>query len=104
MLQILFLHSMIDSPVAANIYYLLAELKISTLSFVNNWFSGSFSSEPSYYDTPLKIKSLFIDYVFLRNVGQIFTVIVVYFCFWFLFLILGNKRVVSHKVWHSFFH
>lgn len=23
-------------------------------------------------------------------------------CFWLVFLLLGNNRVVSHKVWHSF--
>ena len=45
MLQLLFLHSLIDSPVSANIYYLLVQLRLSTLNFVTNWFSSSFSTQ-----------------------------------------------------------
>lgn len=104
MLQLLFLHSLVDSPVSANIYYLLARLRISTLSFVTNWFAGSFPNTTVYYDTPLKIDDTCIDYIFLRNVGQIFVVVVIYASFWFLFLLLGNKRLIGHKIWHSFLH
>ena len=104
MLQLLFLHSMIDSPVSANIYYLLVGLKISTLSFISNWFSSSFPELTQYYDTPLKIQDACIDYIFLRNVGQIYVMGVVFFSFFFVFLILGNKRILSHKIWHSFFN
>ena len=32
-----------------------------------------------------------------------FVVMVIYASFWFVFLMLGNKRLVSHKVWHGFF-
>ena len=102
MLQLLFLHSLIDSPVSANIYYLLVGLKISTLNFVTNWFSTSFTSYSVYYDTPLKIQDACTDYLFLRNVGQIYMMMVVFACFWFVFLILGNNRIIKHKIWHSF--
>lgn len=103
-LQLIFLHCLIDSPVPANIYYLLVNLRSSTLHFITNWFTSSFPSSSAYYDTPLKIQDTCTDYLFLRNVGQIFVIVVVAICFWFVFLLLGNKKVVSHKVWHSFFN
>ena len=102
MLQLLFLHSLIDSPVSANIYYLLVQLRLSTLNFVTNWFSSSFSTHALYYDTPLKIQDACVDYIFLRNVGQIYMMIVVFACFWFVFLILGNNKIIKDKIWHSF--
>ena len=102
MLQLLFLHSLVDSPVSANIFYLLINLRISTLNFVTNWFGDSFPATTTYYDTPLLIKDVCTDYIFLRNVGQIFVVMVIYASFWFVFLMLGNKRLISHKIWHSF--
>jgi hypothetical protein len=102
MLQLLFLHCMVNSPVSANIYYLLAGLQNSTLLFINNWFSGSFPNPSPYYTVPLVIASTCTDYIFLRNVGQIFILIIILACFWLLFLVLGNKRIVTHKVWHSF--
>lgn len=101
-LQLLFLHCLVDSPISANLYYPLKGLKNSTLNFITNWFKDSFSNSNVYYDTPLKIRDACLDYVFLRNVGQIYVVIVVLACFWFVFLILGNKKIISHKVWHSF--
>ena len=103
MLQMLFLHCLIDSPAPANMYYLLQTLRLSTLNFVTNWFSGMFPSTIVYYDTPTKIYDTCIDYIFLRNVGQIFTLIVVMAVFAFIFLILSNKRIMCNKVWHSFF-
>ena len=104
MLQLLFLHSLIDSPVSANIYYFLIGFRISTLNFITNWFKTSFPSRTPYYDTPLKIQDTCIDYIFLRNVGQIYVIIVVFICFWFTFLILGNNKIIKHKIWHSFLH
>lgn len=101
-LQLLFLHCLVDSPISANLYYPLRGLQSSTLNFITNWFKDSFSTQSVYYDTPLKIQDACIDYIFLRNVGQVFVVMVVLACFWFLFLILGNKKIVSHKLWHSF--
>ncbi len=102
MLQLLFLHCMINSPIPANLYYILAALRISTLNFITNWFTNAFSSLSPYYDLPLKVADICTDYIFLRNLGQIFTMIVVLACFWIVFLLLGNKRVVPHKIWHSF--
>lgn len=102
-LQLIFLHCLISAPVSANIYYLLAGLKISTLNFIKNWFSSFFPTPSPYYDVPLTIKTALVDYIFLRNVGQIFVMIVVMFCFWLVFLILGNKRIMKHKIWLNFF-
>ncbi len=102
-LQILFLHCLINSPVSANIYYLLAGLKITTLNFIKNWFSSFFPTPSPYYDVPLTVKTALVDYIFLRNVGQIFVIIVVAICLWFVFLILGNKKIMKHKIWFSFF-
>ena len=103
-LQLFFLHSLINAPVSANIYYLLAGLKISTLNFITNWFGSSFPSPSPYYDVPLIIKNALVDYIFLRNVGQILVMIVVALCFWFVFLMLGNKRIMRHKIWFGFFN
>lgn len=102
-LQLLFLHCLISAPVSANIYYLLAGLKISTLNFITNWFRSYFANPSPYYDVPLVIKNTLVDYIFLRNVGQIFVMIVVFICFWFVFLMLGNKRIMLHKIWFGFF-
>jgi hypothetical protein len=103
LLQLLFLHCLIDSPISANLYYLLSHLKLATLSFTTNWFSSSFPTPSPYYSIPLKIKDNCVDYIFLRNVGQIFVYIVILACFWVVFLLLGNKRIVTHKIWLSFF-
>ena len=102
MLQLLFLHCLINAPVPANLYYFLSALRPSTLNFITNWFRNAFPSLSPYYDVPLKIADTCTDYIFLRNLGQIFTMIVVLVPFWLLFLLLGNKRIVTHKVWHSF--
>jgi hypothetical protein len=72
------------------------------LGFVVNWFKGYFPGKAVYYDTPQKIVDVFVDYVFLRNVGQIFVLIVILGSLWFVFLLLENKRIVSHKIWHKF--
>jgi magnesium-transporting ATPase (P-type) len=101
-LQIYFLHCLASVGVPANLYYFLLQLKLSLLPFLDNWFSPYLPVKSLYYDTPPKLGDVFVDYVFLRNLGQIFLLMVVLACFWFVFLILGNKRVVSHKVWHSF--
>lgn len=101
-LQIYFLHCLASVGVPANLYYFLLQLKLSLLPFLENWFSPYLPEKSLYYDTPPKVGDVFVDYIFLRNVGQIFLLVVVLACFWFVFLILGNKRVVQHKVWHSF--
>jgi len=101
-LQLLFLHCLINVQVPANLYYFLLQLQPSTFGFIINWFSKYLPVVAVYYDTPQKIADVFIDYVFLRNVGQIFVLIVILGVFWFIFLILGNKRILPHKIWHRF--
>jgi hypothetical protein len=101
-LQLLFLHCLINVQVPANLYYLLVQLKPSLLGFVKNWFSAYFPTTAAYYDTPQKIVDVFTDYIFVRNVGQVFTLMVVLGTFWFVFLLLGNRRVITHKIWHKF--
>ncbi len=50
-----------------------------------------------------KIADVFIDFNFLRHLGQVLFFIVLFAGFWFLFLFLSNKRLVGNKTWHSFF-
>jgi len=73
------------------------------LEFTTNWFDSYFTTKSLYYDIPPKIVDIFVDFVFLRNLGQIFVFIVIFACFWAIFMLLGNKRLIPHKIWQPFF-
>ena len=103
MLQILLFHCLIAAGIPANLYYFLFQAKESTFDFVQNWFKGNLPAASPYYDTPLKVADVFVDEVFLRHMGQLFVLAVILGCFWFVFLILGNKRIMTHKIWQGFF-
>jgi len=101
-LQIMFFHCAIDVNVPANLFHFLKNMSYSTFHFIDNLFKSNFPIRSPYYSSPLKFIDVFVDEIFLRNMGQIFIWIFVLAILAFIFLILGNKRVVSHKIWHSF--
>jgi len=90
-MQVLFFHSMINVQVPANIYYFLLELKLSVFDFVTNWFSPYFDDKSVYWDTSIKLANIFVDYIFLRNLGQIFVFIAIFAILWLIFAILSRK-------------
>jgi hypothetical protein len=101
-LQVFFFHCAIAVNAPPNIYYFLLQMKEATLSFAKNWFASSLPEASPYYSTPLKVADVFIDEIFLRHLGQFFLLLVVLACFWFVFLILGNRRIMKHKIWQGF--
>ncbi len=100
--QIMFFHAIIDVNIPASLYYYFLELKLSIFQFLPNWFSANFSSEITlHWSSSQKTIDIFTDFNFLRNQGQIFIQIVILAFMWALFMILSNKRVIEHKIWHS---
>ena len=68
-----------------------------------NFFSSFLLPSQSYHPAPQKIIDTFVDYNFLRHLGQIFFFIIVFTGIWLLFLFLSNKRLISNKTWHGMF-
>jgi hypothetical protein len=102
-LQVFLFHCLIAVGVPANIYFFLLQMRSSTLDFVENWFAGGLPATSPYYSTPLKVVDVFIDEIFLRHLGQLFVLLVILGCFWFVFLILSSKHIMRNKIWQGFF-
>lgn len=68
-----------------------------------NFFSSYLSPSKSYHPASQKVIDIFVDFNFLRHVGQIFFFIVVFGVIWLIFLFLSNKRLISNKIWHGMF-
>ena len=102
-LQIFFVHAMIGVDISANLYYFLDHAKHSILGFLPNFFSSLLPASSPYYNTPQKVADTVVDEIFLRHLGQLFFYAVIFICLWLLFLVLGNPRIVTHKIWQGFF-
>ena len=98
LIQLLFLHCLTTSPIPASLFFYLIDLKLSLLQFLPNWLSIPIPKDVTLHESSTqKTIDIFVDYNFIRNVGQILLPIIVAFSFWLIFFILSNKRVVSHK-------
>lgn len=68
-----------------------------------NFFSSFLSPNKSYHPASQKVIDIFVDFNFLRHVGQIFFFIIVFAILWVILLFFSNKRLISHKIWHGMF-
>lgn len=84
-------------------YYYFIEFKRALFGFLPNFFSKFLDPNKSYHPGSQKVVDMFQDYNFLRNVGQIFFFLIVFAIMWFIFSILSNRRLISHKTWNSMF-
>ena len=91
----------VDIP--ANLYYFLTHARHSIMGFLPNFFSSYLPATSPYYLTPQKVADTVVDEIFLRHLGQLFFYSLFFAFFWLLFLVLGNPRIVTQKIWQGFF-
>jgi hypothetical protein len=103
LIQIALFHSFIDSPIPPSVFYYLAEFKRTIFYFLPNFFSKFIDAETSYHSSSQKVVDLLVDYNFLRYMGVIFFFLIIFACMWVLFFFLSNRRLITHKTWHSMF-
>jgi len=102
-IQLALFHATINSPIPPVLYYYLVEFKRSLFEFMPNFFSSFLSPNKSYHPASQKVIDIFVDFNFLRHVGQIFFFIIVFAVLWVILLFLSNKRLISNKTWHGMF-
>lgn len=103
LIQLALFHATINSPIPPSFYFYLIEFKRSLFSFMPNFFSSFLQESKTYHPSSQKMVDIFVDYNFLRHLGQIFIFLIVFSIIWFIWLMLSNKRLISHKTWHSMF-
>lgn len=102
-LQLALLHATLNINIPPILAYYLYELRKAILSFLPNFFKGQILPNKVYHHAPQKIIDLFVDYDFLRNMGQIFFFIIMFSGMWMVFLFLSSKKLISNKLWFNMF-
>ena len=97
--QLLFCLLFVNLVLPPNAGYSLAQFRITAFTFLPNMFSNSLST-PLYSSTfGNTIYNFFGDMVFVRNMGYLYTILLVLVVFMLILLLIWKKKIGNAKPW-----